>query len=491
MGWSLLVQPAAARDPVNWAALTVPDDPPLQYKGDATYYGKGGDKQGACGYGASKANSMDLPWSTGMTMTVAINDFQFASSLSCGMCVKFRGVGTGIGTQPLPQQWQYAVVTNRCPECAPGSLDLAASGNGRWDMQWVPIPCNVGRSTFFYHAVSDLSNPYYYSFSVSNTRVPLKNVELEEDGSWSSLRRDVSNSWNANGGTYNHPLHIRLTSVLGDVVEDWIPSSKGGQGKAQFAEDKPDPTAAAAGALPLTPEYPGITSGNAGPVAVHWNAPNGTWMKTTPSFPASPGTPTRQPSSGSASAEASANSDSPPDSASIVTPGYAPNSSPSPPQSSSASSSASSKGSLADWQQCGGTYRCTGDYCADAAYTDKQCASGSCVRYDSTWWQCKPNDKGYTASSDASQTASSSDDDDASSSSPSGSSSNQDSQGGSQNWQGDSQSSSSSGSGSASASAGSGGSLAFGGDIGSVSASASNSGASATAGRKLRMLFSQ
>lgn len=52
----------------------------------------------------------------------------------------------------------------------------------------------------------------------------------------------------------------------------------------------------------------GITSGNAGPVAVHWNAPNGTWMKTTPSFPASPGTPTRQPSSGSASAEASANS---------------------------------------------------------------------------------------------------------------------------------------------------------------------------------------
>ena len=87
--------------------------------------------------------------------------------------------------------------------------------------------------------------------------MPLKNVELEEDGSWSSLRRDVSNSWNANGGTYNHPLHIRLTSVLGDVVEDWIPSSKGGQGNAQFAEAKPDPTGAAAGALPLTPDYPG------------------------------------------------------------------------------------------------------------------------------------------------------------------------------------------------------------------------------------------
>ena len=58
----------------------------------------------------------------------------------------------------------------RCPECAPGSLDLATEGNGRWLMQWVPIPCNVGQSTFFYHAVSNLSNPYYYAFSVSNTR---------------------------------------------------------------------------------------------------------------------------------------------------------------------------------------------------------------------------------------------------------------------------------------------------------------------------------
>ena len=58
----------------------------------------------------------------------------------------------------------------RCPECAPGSIDLAAQGNGRWNVQWVPIPCNVGKSTFFYHTVSDLGNPYYYSFSVSNTR---------------------------------------------------------------------------------------------------------------------------------------------------------------------------------------------------------------------------------------------------------------------------------------------------------------------------------
>ena len=52
--------------------------------------------------------------------------------------------------------------------------------------------------------------------------------------------------------------------------------------------------------------HAGIASGESGPVAVHWNAPNGTWLKTTSSNPASPGAPTRKPNSESASAEASA-----------------------------------------------------------------------------------------------------------------------------------------------------------------------------------------
>ena len=49
----------------------------------------------------------------------------------------------------------------------------------------------------------------------------------------------------------------------------------------------------------------GIASASAGPVAVHWNAPDGTWVRTTSSTPASPGAPVRLPS-GSAPAQASA-----------------------------------------------------------------------------------------------------------------------------------------------------------------------------------------
>ena len=36
LGWNLYVQPAAAKDPVDWAAMTVPDDPPMQYQGDVS-----------------------------------------------------------------------------------------------------------------------------------------------------------------------------------------------------------------------------------------------------------------------------------------------------------------------------------------------------------------------------------------------------------------------------------------------------------------------
>ena len=78
-----------------------------------TFYGLSSDNQGACGFSGNGANSLGLPWSTGTTLTVAINDDQFSGGITCGMCIKFRGTGTGIGTQPIPQTWQYALVDNR------------------------------------------------------------------------------------------------------------------------------------------------------------------------------------------------------------------------------------------------------------------------------------------------------------------------------------------------------------------------------------------
>ena len=78
-----------------------------------TYYGAGQDANGSCGFNSNGANSLKMPWTSGTSITVAINDDQFADGLSCGLCIKFRGTGTGIGTHPIPQEWTTAFVNNR------------------------------------------------------------------------------------------------------------------------------------------------------------------------------------------------------------------------------------------------------------------------------------------------------------------------------------------------------------------------------------------
>ena len=110
------------------------------------------------------------------------------------------------------------------------------------------------------YLLTNLSITYLCVTYCCKCRVPLKNVELNIGGSWSSLRRDVSNSWNSNGLSYKAPFHLRLTSVLGDVVEDYIPSNSGGQGSSQFPEITPDLAGAQAGVQALTSAHPGKCS---------------------------------------------------------------------------------------------------------------------------------------------------------------------------------------------------------------------------------------
>ena len=59
-------------------------------------------------------------------------------------------------------------VLHRCPECKFGDLDQATSGDGRWNIEWYAVPCNVGSSTLVYSIV--VSSYYWFSLVVSNTR---------------------------------------------------------------------------------------------------------------------------------------------------------------------------------------------------------------------------------------------------------------------------------------------------------------------------------
>jgi hypothetical protein len=54
----------------------------------------------------------------------------------CGQCVKYRGVGQGLGGNPITGDWQLGFICDSCPECSFGDIDLQKGGDGRWKVEW-------------------------------------------------------------------------------------------------------------------------------------------------------------------------------------------------------------------------------------------------------------------------------------------------------------------------------------------------------------------
>ncbi|EIE27433.1 hypothetical protein COCSUDRAFT_39101 [Coccomyxa subellipsoidea C-169] len=243
-----LLFPVAFADGIEWQAMLKPQGGGVRYNGDATpdlivemsasgtYYGQqdGQNDGGACAFGKSFSNSLGLSWREGVQTYIALNRAQYNNSQACGQCLMYRGLGAGIGMLPIPSEWQFGLVDNVCPECAYGSIDLDKNGDGRWKVEWYPIPCNVGEGKFHYF-FGGSPNPYWFMFAISNTRVPIQSVKLKyPDGNFYDLARGWNNMWAANGGPFNSPIDLAITSVLGDTVRDTIQSTAGWDGGSQF-----------------------------------------------------------------------------------------------------------------------------------------------------------------------------------------------------------------------------------------------------------------
>jgi len=133
-------------------------------------------------------------------------------------------------------KWYRGFVNNRCPECAHGDIDLNIAGDGRWKARWHAVPCDVGGSKLNYKVV--VGSQHWFSLVVSNTAVPITDVQAKIGGSWRSLRRSNNNqfAYYSEAGPWQEtmPLPLRITSVTGETVEDSMASTAGGEGKVQF-----------------------------------------------------------------------------------------------------------------------------------------------------------------------------------------------------------------------------------------------------------------
>lgn len=83
-----------------------------------------------------------------------------------------------------------------------------------------------------------MGSQYWFSLVVSNTAVPITDVQAKIGGAFRSLRRSNNNQWayysEAGPWQTEMPLALRITSVTGETVEDVMSSTSGGEGRAQF-----------------------------------------------------------------------------------------------------------------------------------------------------------------------------------------------------------------------------------------------------------------
>jgi len=195
---------------------------------------------------------------------------RYDHSMACGMCVQYRGLGGSNGgvDNPIPTTWQKAMVVDSCDACENASfnkplveLDLGDStGDGRWNIEWQSVECDVGTGKFQYAFQGPGSNTWSIKIQIRNTKVPIYKVEMkgrknvldltnnDSHYKYYEMRRsddnhflasqthtpDLALVWNrpygkyvgavdnVSWGTYESKLELRITSIFGEVVEDEV-----------------------------------------------------------------------------------------------------------------------------------------------------------------------------------------------------------------------------------------------------------------------------
>lgn len=161
--------------------------------------------------------------SSSIKNTVAIVTADYLLSKTCGMCISVTGSGVGSGANPVTGTFTV-FVNNECPSCNAGGLDLGLNGDGLWDITWQAVPCPV--SSNVQYVIKTGSSATWFAIQPRNTKYPVYLTDILVGGSWVNLPRVSYNyfvqSFSGSGVTF--PATIRLTSVMGQVVEDTIPS---------------------------------------------------------------------------------------------------------------------------------------------------------------------------------------------------------------------------------------------------------------------------
>jgi expansin len=193
-----LGSPACAAPP---SAALAPDA--TVHTGRATYYL--GDGSGNCSF---DAGSTDL--------FVALGPSEYAAGAACGSYLDVTGAKGTVRVK----------VTDQCPECEPGHLDLgrtAFARIGTLNDGIIPITYRTVRDPHLpgpiTMQVKDGASVYWLAVRADNHGNALSTVELKtRSGAWSALQHTDYNYWIDPDGAGGGPFTFRLTDRYGHRV---------------------------------------------------------------------------------------------------------------------------------------------------------------------------------------------------------------------------------------------------------------------------------
>ena len=191
--------------------------------GEGTYYGATGE--GQCSFDASP----------GDLMVAAMNDHDYAAAAACGEFVSVSGPNGSVTVR----------ITDRCPECKPGDIDLSAQAfariadpvAGRVPIGWQVVAGDVQGPLAF--RLKEGSTRYWTAIQVRNHRLPVTGLEIKPTGSsaWIGVARTDYNYFVHPVEIAAGPIQVRVTALGGATLVDVLPEPAGGlvvEGAAQF-----------------------------------------------------------------------------------------------------------------------------------------------------------------------------------------------------------------------------------------------------------------
>ncbi|OJJ18733.1 hypothetical protein BKI52_24340 [marine bacterium AO1-C] len=190
----------------GWATVYAQNCNNAQHTGEGTFYG---------GVAGSAGGNCGIPVAADDFNHCALNNQDYNTSQACGACLEVKSAsGKSI----------IVKVVDRCPECAPGDVDLTRQAfakiedptKGRIPITWRFVPCPVNNTTIKVNFKSG-SSQFWTAIQLRNIRHAVTKLEYKKDDAWVNIPRENFNFFIETAGIAS-PMTLRATSILNEQL---------------------------------------------------------------------------------------------------------------------------------------------------------------------------------------------------------------------------------------------------------------------------------